>query len=183
MESKKISIVNIKDTRSPLLTAVRNTYENSFPEVERRDFPLLMEILSSNERFHVLALMLQDDQYVGFLTYWDFDSFIYAEHFAIEAEKRCGGIGGHCLSRFLEHVAKPVVLEVEMPTNDFSRRRIGFYERLGFTLDSHYYTQPPYHDGGESLELQLMTYNYPLTDELFESVKRILYREVYKVKD
>ena len=61
MESKKISIVNIKDTRSPLLTAVRNTYENSFPEVERRDFPLLMEILSSNERFHVLALMLQDD--------------------------------------------------------------------------------------------------------------------------
>ena len=177
-----LELQRITTADTALYQFMENLMKQAFPTAEYRDLDELRLYTDTKVHFYNNIIM-EENRPIGFFTYWDFDTFYYAEHFAIEAEKRCGGIGGHCLSRFLEHVAKPVVLEVEMPTNDFSRRRIGFYERLGFTLDSHYYIQPPYHDGGESLELQLMTYNYPLTDELFESVKRILYREVYKVKD
>ena len=48
------------------------------------------------------------------------------------------------MKQFLVFCGTPVVLEVEMPTDEMSKRRIGFYERLGFELDNQVYHQPPY---------------------------------------
>jgi len=67
-------------------------------------------------------------------------------------------------------------------SDEMSKRRIGFYERLGFKLDNHVYHQPPYRQGGEWLEMRLMTYGNVDLEYSFEQVKNCLHRNVYGVK-
>ena len=86
------------------------------------------------------------------------------------------------MKQFLAFCGTPVVLEVEIPADEMSKRRIGFYERLGFKLDNHVYHQPPYREGGEWLEMRLMTYGNVDLEYSFEQVKNCLHRNVYGVK-
>lgn len=172
----------VKDVSDPLLNLVEKTYNDSFPEEERRDFSLIRKLISDDHRFTVYILM-RNAEYVGFITAWEFDTFTYAEHFAIDEVARNGGIGAKAMMQFLALCKPPVVLEVEMPDGEMSKRRIGFYERLGFVLDNHVYHQPPYRSGDSWLEMRLMTYgaidlNHSLTD-----VKNCIYQHVYGVKD
>lgn len=139
---------SVKDFSDPVLNLIENTYTESFPEVERRDFSLVRNLVKDESRFVVYALS-KEDRYVGFITGWLFDGYTYVEHFAIDPAARNGGIGAEAMKQFLAFCGTPVVLEVEMPTDEMSKRRIGFYERLGFKLDNHVYQQPPYREGGE----------------------------------
>lgn len=167
-----------------LWSRIEQTYIQSFPESERRPFPLVRRLVDENPAFTVYALFKESGShrmYAGFLTAWDFNDFVYIEHFAIDEAARNGGIGGKALKQFLAACQAPVVLEVEIPTDDLSKRRIGFYERLGFRLDTHVYHQPPYQKGGPTLEMRLMTYgDLPLSDS-FEAVETTLYKNVYGV--
>ena len=60
----------------------------------------------------------------------------YGEHFAVDPDERGGGYGGKALRLLCEELQTPVVLEVELPFDEMSRRRIGFYQRSGFTLST-----------------------------------------------
>jgi RimJ/RimL family protein N-acetyltransferase len=106
---------------------------------------------------------------------------VYVEHFAIDETARNGGFGAVAMKQFIEQATHPVVLEVELPTDELSRRRIGFYERLGFIPDSHAYQQPPYNKGDSWLPMQLMAYGRIDLGERFDDIKACLYKEVYKV--
>ena len=171
---------SVKDFSDPALDLIERTYTESFPEVERRDFSLVRNLVRDESRFIVYALS-KEDRYVGFITGWLFDG--YVEHFAIDPAARNGGIGAEAMKQFLVFCGTPVVLEVEMPTDEMSKRRIGFYERLGFKLDNQVYHQPPYREGGEWLEMRLMTYGDVDLEHSFEQVKNCLHKNVYGVKD
>ncbi len=168
-------IANSSDT---LLDKVEKTYNNSFPEAERREFSLVRELVDIEQRFSVFTLM-RDDEYVGFITAWSFSGFTYIEHFAVDPLARNGGVGGQAMRAFMASCGNPIVLEVEMPTDEMSVRRICFYERLGFTLDDHIYFQPPYRAGEQSLEMRLMSYGCLDLKQSFEEVRRNLYLYVY----
>lgn len=171
----------VRDTADPLLDLVEKTYISSFPENERRDFFLVRELLADDDRFELYAL-LKDGVYAGFITSWLFEEFVYVEHFAIDESARNGGIGAKAMNQFLSLHEVPVVLEVEIPDGEMSKRRIGFYERLGFTLHPHVYHQPPYREGEGWLEMRLMTHgNIPLA-ESFEKVKSVIHQNVYGIK-
>jgi hypothetical protein len=71
------------------------------------------------------------------------------------------------------------VLEVEPPVDEWTRRRIGFYERLGFHLNHFDYVQPPLREGRADLRLQIMSYPGALAEQDFAPCKEILYTEVY----
>lgn len=172
---------SVKDVSDPVLDLIEKTYTESFPEVERRDFALVRRLIQDEPRFIVYALS-RGAQYVGFITGWFFDGYTYAEHFAIDPAARNGGIGTEAMKQFLAFCGTPVVLEVEMPADEMSKRRIGFYERLGFKLDDHVYCQPPYRNGGEWLEMRLMTYGDVGLEHSFEQVKNCLHENVYGVK-
>ena len=86
------------------------------------------------------------------------------------------------MTSFLALHEDPVVLEVEMPTEEMSRRRIGFYERLGFVLDCHVYFQPPYRKGEAFLEMRLMAHGELDLERSFEQVKTIIHQNVYGVE-
>lgn len=177
----KIICKSVRDLTDPILEQVEKTYTESFPEAERRDFALVRNLLAQEPKFFLQAI-LKDEQYVGFITCWKFEGYTYAEHFAIDPAARNGGIGAKVLKQFLESCGTPVVLEVEMPTDEMSRRRIGFYERLGFVLDNHYYRQPPYRSNGEWLEMKLMTYGDLNLSHTFEQIKTDIYTHVYRFK-
>lgn len=182
MEAKnKIDCRWITSSSEPVVNQVEITYTDSFPVEERRPFPFIKELIDEKDLFR-LYVIERDYQYAGFITLWFFDDFVYVEHFAIDPAARNGGIGAKTIELIRDIAAKPVVLEVELPVDEFSQRRIGFYERCDFVLDSHVYFQPPYHMGDKELEMRLMSTQGYVTDENFEAVKRLIYKYVYRVE-
>lgn len=172
----------VQDFSDPVLDKIEKTYNDSFPEAERRAFSLVRELVRKEARFSMYGLY-KEQAYAGFITAWHFGSFVYAEHFAIDASARNGGIGGEAMKQFLALCDVPVVLEVEIPVDEMSKRRIGFYERLGYVLDDHVYFQPPYRAGEASLEMRLMTYGEIDLKLSFDKVSREIHRHVYGVTE
>lgn len=158
---------------------VENLYIESFPLSERRPVERMLELYNGDSSF-VIAVTVEDDQLVGFLTYWDLDEFIFAEHFAISPEFRNGGYGRKVMELFKSDMAKPIILEVELPATILSERRIGFYQRLGFKLwENIQYQQPAYHEGSNAVPMKLMSYGNINIEKDLTEIKGKIYSEVY----
>lgn len=125
--------------------------------------------------------LAEKECFAGFITWWDFGEFVYGEHFAMLPECRGAGIGGEVIDRFVAEAGRPVILEVELPTDEMSRRRIGFYERHGFAVCDAEYVQPPYDAGGGGVPMRLMSHGVTLDAAMFARVRDTLYAEVYGV--
>lgn len=176
-----VTLKRIMIAVDPYIVAIQSTYISSFPEIERRDFSLFCELLRNEPDFSLFAI-LKEDRYVGFVTCWDFTDFIYVEHFAIDESQRGGGIGSVAMKECLSLFKRKVVLEVEEVVDELTRRRVRFYEDLGFVLHRQSYQQPPYRPGTSWLDMKLMSYGEFDMDRQFELVKERLYRNVYKLK-
>ena len=75
--------------------------------------------------------------------------------------------------------AGKVVLEVELPEDSLKKRRIGFYERHGFTFNEYPYIQPPMGEDRHEIPLRIMSAPEPLSEDEFQSVRTELYESVY----
>lgn len=153
----------------------------AFPPEEYRELKDLREYTDRTGHFYN-NIIFDDDTPVGFITYWDFDNFYYFEHFAINPALRNGGYGKKVLDFLTEKLERPIVLEVEKPTEEMAQRRIGFYQRQGFTLWEEEYQQPPYKPGDDFLPMHLMVNGDLQCERDFEEVKQRIYKEVYNVK-
>ena len=105
--------------------------EQSFPADEFRDYGG-QRALFAHPRYHPCGLRDERGDVKALLTVWDFDTFVYIEHFAVSPAARNSGIGSALLQQVTAPMQKPVCLEVELPESDITRRRIGFYRRNGF---------------------------------------------------
>jgi len=162
------------DYMEQLLTA-------SFPVEEYRDLNELREYTDHTPIFYC-NIILEDDSPVGLVTYWDLGNFYYIEHFAIDPNQRNGGYGRKLLEYLADFLKKPIVLEVEHPTEEMAKRRIGFYQRHGYTLWEKEYFQPPYKIGHSDLPMYLMIQGDLEPEKDFENVKRQIHRIVYNVQ-
>lgn len=154
--------------------------ESSFPTSEFRTYDGQRALLSS-PYYRVLAETDPNNKTIAFLASWEFTSFRFVEHFAVDPSLRGGGTGGKLLNKYINQSRIPVRLEVEPPESDFAKRRIGFYERLGFHLNTFEYVQPPLREGQALLPLNIMSYPEPLTEEEFCHFRETVYSEVYKL--
>lgn len=166
---KKVTSENIAD-----FEIIQKIYIESFPPNERRLISKFKQIMDESDSFTVNILM-EDDKQVGFITYWTFDSFVFAEHFAINSEYRNGGFGKKALAALFEQIKLPLIIEVELPLEEMAKRRISFYERSGFKPWHEIpYKQPPYNDGDTPPGLLLMSYgNIDLELNQDEIIKQI----------
>lgn len=167
-------------TEEPFWPMLLETYTTSFPLDEQRPTDKLEQLLHDEERFQAMALLDNENNFVGILTTWMFDTFVYIEHFALRPALRSKGHGSMALQAFIHAHPLPVVLEVEPPADITTCRRIRFYERCGLRLYDYPYIQPSYSPELSSVPLQLMGTlpdSYPL-----EKIAAILHREVYGVK-
>ena len=152
----------------------------AFPPDERRDDDQQRAYTDRNDKFR--CYLIRDiHRPVGLLTAWQFEEFVYIEHFAIHEGMRNKGYGKQALQVFLQQTELPVVLEVEMPRvkGDITHRRIAFYRRQGFSLRRMPYRQPPYRSGDKWLPMKLMSYGKVKWLRIAELVRDTIYSEVY----
>ncbi|MBY9081135.1 GNAT family N-acetyltransferase [Paenibacillus sp. HN-1] len=154
--------------------------EASFPPTEFRTYEGQKRLLE-DKRYRVIAKKGPDGQTNAFIAVWEFPEFRFLEHTAVDPSLRGQGVGGRMLSAFAAESSIPVLLEVEPPETEWASRRIGFYERLGFTLNPYPYEQPPLRKNQAPLPLLIMSHLLPLTESEFLHFRDTVYREVYRV--
>jgi len=161
------------------------TYESSFPPEERREWDQLPDLIC-NTKFKLYEIFLRE-KFIGFISVWDLEEFSFIEHFAICSTHQAKGYGTQALSQVLSMNSKPVVLEVEKPLTETARKRISFYERFSFSVNTGSYFQPPYSFDKSSVKMLLMSYPTKIETSDFERIKTRIHQRVYgyvgKVQD
>jgi ribosomal protein S18 acetylase RimI-like enzyme len=160
-----------------LLISVKEIYESSFPPNERRDFKLVVDLID-NQSFSLSAIRFEN-QTIGFLSCWFFFDFTYIEHFAIDKDYRNNGVGSFILQEFINKTTNKIILEVDLPEDDISFKRIVFYKKFGFTICKETYIQPPYDSSKESVPMLIMSSEEIESKVEFETIKKTLYQNVY----
>lgn len=158
--------------------AVYKKMESAFPYEERRDSDGQRENFQ-NSHFNFFEI-IDGDTPVGLISPWVFESFVFVEHLAIDSDKRSGGYGSKAIQLLKETYKKPIILEVEPPTDEQKIKRIRFYERLGFNMNGYDYFQPSFHGTDETVPLKLLSYPSPLSQGEFEDFFKLTRKEVYR---
>jgi GNAT superfamily N-acetyltransferase len=167
------------ESKSTYISSARQIYESSFPEDERRDFNLI-KALDKNTELDFCIITNNQSVVIGILSYWNFDTFVYIEHFATQEEKRGLGIGSKILTELVNTFSKPIVLEIELPENALAKRRMEFYQRHGFAPQPYNYVQPPYDKTKQSVPMLIMTKSKEeISKECYYSIIKELHQKVY----
>ena len=161
-------------------STIYELYHSAFPANERRPWAEMELLIQNDKRFTVNSIQ-QNNVFCGFMNSWDFDDFVFVEHFAVADIMRGKGFGSEILEEFCNAAHRPVVLEVELPNTTEAIRRIAFYERHGFEVISQTYLQPPYDKKSFYLPMLLLCNNKDFGQKHFNSIKNTLYVEVYGV--
>lgn len=160
-------------------------YVSSFPVDERRESLMWFELMKENAGFHVIVALWSDDnkkqEPVGLMCYWEFSAFLYVEHLAITTSCRRQHYG----TTLIEHVGlkgKPIVLEVEPDSDEWTHNRLLFYQSMGFVQPYYNYLQPPYGGGKQSVALWLLSNCPEWLHVHVDDVKQTLYIKVYQIE-
>lgn len=160
---------------------VENLLHESFPEEERRDDDMQRYNTDNNPLF-TTYLITDDAEYIGLITLWRLSEFLYVEHLATSPSVRNKGYGKMIMQALLNNFPdSKIVLEVELPEDELSKRRIGFYERNGFILCEKPYMQPPYRKSGSPIPMHIMFSGTDSIDGMFDTITSEIYKNVYLV--
>lgn len=156
--------------------------ESSFPDDEYRPKEEQIKLLE-NENYNVLVVKGTTGNIVGFIAVWNFEEFLFIEHFAVDKNSRNQGLGGVILKALNDMTNKMMCLEVEPPQSAITKRRVEFYKRNGFYLNEYPYIQPPISKGKNPVPLMIMTSGDKVDDKKFKIIKECIYKNVYKLKN
>lgn len=143
----------------------------SFPSEERRDDDLQRQVMSHPD--YRLQAIMDGDEPVGVVGYFDAPEFIYFENFCISPDKRNNGYGSQAL-KLLTSLGKTFILEAELPVDELTRRRIAFYKRNGMVENVYPHIQPHYRATDPDLPLVVLTYGKPITQEQYDNFRHYL---------
>ena len=112
--------------------AAYRLYEASFPPCERRSERDYDAALADGRLY--AESVWDGDLFVGLVFWWLADEgYAYLEHLAVEPVLRGHNYGARILYDLCRRAGR-VILEIDPPEDEISRRRRGFYERNGFTV-------------------------------------------------
>ncbi len=168
----------LKRLRENQFDEIYELLENSFDRDEIRDRKGQREILEEPE-YQILGSVSSKDELIGIMAVWDFEEFLYIEHFAIREKSRNLGVGAEFLKQVIYEAEKPVILEVEPPEDEVKSRRIGFYKRNGFNLNPYEYVQLPLAEDRNPVPLKIMSFPKALTGSEYESIRNTIYLRVF----
>ena len=124
----------------------------------------------------------ENDEVLALMAVWEFDDFVYVEHLAVDSKLRGKGVGSELIKNYLNKCDKRVFLEVEPPNCDISKKRVLFYEKLGFSFNDFYYLQQPLNHGDSPFRLNIMSYPESIDEKEFDTYKKDIYKDVYGVE-
>lgn len=120
------------------LAPLKKLYKEAFPLLERKPFSLLLR-LKKQGKAELLAAKNDAGEFCGLMIAAVDGDFVLLDYFAVQPEKRGGGIGSQLLDRLRERYAgKKIFLEIERVESrqgDLTQkqRRKSFYKRCGMT--------------------------------------------------
>lgn len=159
-----------------------NLMQSSFPENEYRTYENQKKLLEKKE-YEIITKKNENGKTVAFLSLWSVPKFNFIEHLAVSPECRGGGVGSKMMKELINNASKPIILEIEIPCDEISIKRLKFYERLGFKLNEYEYHQLPLRKNAKPLQMNLMSYPEKLSKEQFESVKKYIHEKIYEPFD
>ena len=151
----------------------------SFPKDEYRTHDEQLALFDRPQYRVYLYCSDEDGAVCGFAAVWTLGEVCFLEHLAVDPHLRSQGIGANILRELLALFCGRVLLEVELPETEIAVRRIGFYRRLGFTLNRYSYLQPAMSAGQNAVPLWIMTSWGSIGREEFETLRDLLYERVY----
>lgn len=134
---------------------VWDLYEKSFPVAERRKADDHLRA-NTDDRFFPLSAW-DGKQLIGLMFFWEWGSYRYLEHLAVNPELIGRGYGSQLL-RHLRDSEHTIILEIDPLNNELSVRRLQFYERAGYTLTPFRFVHLPYRKDGQEQELLILSY-------------------------
>lgn len=144
-------------------------YEASFPPCERRSERDCAAVLG-DDRLHA-ECVFDGERFAGLIFWWQAgDGWAYLEHLAVDPALRGRSYGARMLRDLRARVGR-VVLEIEPPEDDISRRRRGFYERNGFVYNAYDYIHPSYSQPPRPHRLVVMSAPAALAPAAFEAFR------------
>ncbi len=159
---------------------VYDIMEQSFPKEEYRSYDDQLALLE-REEYKLYGAFDPHGELQGFLAVWELSNLLFIEHFAVRESLRNQGLGSEMIKCLQTHYSLTMCLEVELPQNAITERRIAFYERNGFYLNSYPYEQPSLGHGKEPVPLKIMTTEGILHGNAFLRLKDTLYKVVYGI--
>lgn len=165
-----MEIIKVIPSNSNLWDQVWRLYSDSFPEHERRRISSHTRASEDND-FHTY-MAVDNGNLLAILFYWQYDSTIYIEHIAVSPTMRGKNIGSTLLREFIEQNKNfSFILEIEPPVDEITKRRLSFYEKLGFRFNDYDYTHPSYNKKGPDHKLNILSYPDKITKEQFDRFK------------
>ena len=156
-----LHIERLRTADDPAFAHAMALYADSFPEHEQRLAPS-QRCIMAHAQYH-FGPLYYGGRFAGLILYWDAGGYFYVEHPCIVPERRGRGLGTAALERLAE-AGKPVILEIDPPVDEISRRRQAFYERAGFAANPHAHVHPPYRPENSGHALMVMSRPRPLMD-------------------
>jgi ribosomal protein S18 acetylase RimI-like enzyme len=173
-------MIDLRPVTKENFSSVYKRLIDAFPYEERRDEADEQKcFLKSQFNFCEIT---DDGESVGLIVFWVFESFLFIEHIAINKEIRSKGYGSKTIELIKTKYNQPIVLEAEAPETEMQKKRIKFYENLGFKVNSYNYTQPSYHNG-DGVPLQVLSFPQLLNEKEFDVFFRETRRVVYECKE
>ncbi len=167
------------DIASKEFAEVWNIMQDSFPDDERRSLDQQKEIFQ-NKNYSLLAF--SEDGILGIAGIWKLDDFIFVEHLAVKRKERGRGHGTGMLNA-LKDSRNKIILEMEVPKTRIQKRRASFYSKAGFIINQFPYKQPAYSEDKNPVDCLILSYPEKIQDDEFARIRKILYREVYQLKN
>lgn len=170
-----MNFVRLETYKDELYLTSMALYQKSFPFHEQRNLDSQREILN-NKEYH-FNLIYDQNNLIGIILYWETQNFIYVEHFCINPEMRNQKYG-HRVLELINQKGKTVILEIDPPVNEISKRRKNFYERAQYKSNGFKHIHPPYHEGYEGHNLIVMSYPNKLSEDEYDNFNQYLRRTV-----
>lgn len=126
-------IISSSDLR---IARVPELYEEAYPIEERTETKRFLQMIEDCPQMTFYAIMDDDDEFSGMAVIWDLGICRYLLYLAILNEKRNLGLGEAALKALKDESDLPIILEVELPSDNLKQRRIGFYLRNGFHIET-----------------------------------------------
>lgn len=159
------SFYRISGINNPWYKPFYEIYAVSFPLYEQRDKS--QQLTAFENKYYNLLVRKEGELLSSFISYWEFEEYIYIEHLAVNPELRGQNIGSQTLMAFAETTDKTIILEIDPLRDEISRKRLKFYRNLGFQLNTYTHYHPPYNPEYPPHELLVLSLPEKLSKELY----------------
>ena len=154
---------------------------NNVPTKEIKEYNYMKDTFHAG-LYQVLTLK-DNDQIVGIMSFYQHDDFRFIDYFAIDGSLKGKGMGSKMLQYFINLDDKMVILEVEHPEDEQSKRRIAFYQRNGLYLNDQFeYFVPPVRNLKHRLYFHLMSSKRKINNIEFEKYYPQILKMVYGIE-